>query len=153
MAAYTTRMPAGIPGALTRAEGQATIEPGIFNSAAPVTAYGVPVKLVNGKVQPLAAAADAVYGILVRPFPITGANANDPLGVAVPPTSGVCDVLRRGYIAVKNTAGVPAKGAQVYIDATTFAITATAASNTALAGAKFTGAADSAGNVEIEFNI
>lgn len=149
MVAFVTRMPAGIPGAITR-DSQPTIEPGLLNSAAAFAEYGVPGKLVSGKFQPLTASTDPVAGILVRPFPIT--DAGGALGTSTPPTSGVCDVMRRGYIAVKSVAGTAAKGGQVYITpAGKFSADAT--SNTALTGAKFTGAADAAGVVEIEFNI
>lgn len=152
MVAFTTRMPVGIPGALSRGEGQATIEAGIYNSSAAFAAYGLPGKLSSGKFVPVTAAADVVAGILLRPYPTHGANASDPLGTAVPPTTGICNILRRGYIAVVS-AGTPAKGGQVYLDATTAAITAVSTSNTALTGAKFTGSADANGVVEIEYNL
>lgn len=51
----------------------------------------------------------------LRPYPIQG-NGTDPLGTSTPPTSGVGDVLRRGYCNAQlngNTAA--AKDAPVYM--------------------------------------
>jgi hypothetical protein len=98
MTAYTFRMPFGIPGDITRA-GIATVEAQPFGATA-FPSYGVPVGLVNGLVVPINGSGVAVYGILVRPFPTQGANASDPLGTSVPPTSGIANILRRGYISV-----------------------------------------------------
>lgn len=163
MPAYTTRMPAGIPGDVTRPS-QATIETGIFNSAAAFAGYGLFGKLSSNKFVPVGSgdAASACYGVLVRPYPVTGANASDPLGTAVPPTTGTADILRRGYINVKNNSGTPAAGGQVYIRVAAAAagkpiggIEAAADGSNTIAPSNciFTGSADSSGNVEIAFNI
>lgn len=99
--AYQFRMPAGFAGDLQRAE-VATIEAQVIDSSAPPTAFGVPVKLVNGKVQQINNAADTValvYGVNLRAYPIQG-NGTDPLGTSTPPTSGVTDILKRGYVNV-----------------------------------------------------
>ncbi|MCZ6975328.1 hypothetical protein NH824_23645, partial [Salmonella enterica] len=89
------RMPAGIPGDVTR-QSAAKIEPQVLNSSLPFAGYGLFGKLASNKFVPVGSgdAATAVYGLLVRPFPITGANASDPLGTSVPPTTGIADVLR-----------------------------------------------------------
>lgn len=163
MPAYTTRMPAGIPGDVTRPS-QATIETGIFNSAAAFAGYGLFGKIASGKFVPVGSgdAAAACYGVLVRPYPVTGANASDPLGTAVPPTTGTADVLRRGYINVKNNSGTPAAGGQVYIRVANASggkpiggieAASDGANTIAPANCIFTGSADSSGNVEIAFNI
>ncbi len=44
MTSFTYRMPAGIPGAVTRVE-HATIEPGLYSSGAPFSAFGLPAKI------------------------------------------------------------------------------------------------------------
>lgn len=163
MTAYTYRMPSGIPGAVTR-ESVATIETQVLDSGNAFSGYGLFGKISSGKFVPVGAgdAASAVYGMLVRPFPTQGANASDPLGTAVPKTSGAADVLRRGYISVKCNAGTPAVGGQVYVRVAAAATgkpiggieAAADGSNTiAVAGATFVGAADAGGNVEIGFNI
>ena len=61
MPAYLTRMPAGIPGDVSRKEG-ATIESSLVGSKA--IPYGAFVKLVSGKLEPLAASdtAAVIYG-------------------------------------------------------------------------------------------
>lgn len=163
MPAFLTRMPAGIPGDVTRPSA-ATIEPGVFNSAAAFGGYGLFGKISSGKFVPVGAgdAATAVYGLLIRPFPVTGANASDPLGTAVPPTSGMADVLVRGYANVKLNAGTAALGGSVYIRVGAAAAgkpiggieAAADGSNTILvANCTFMGAADASGNAEIRFNI
>jgi len=162
MTAYLFRMPSGIPGDVSRPS-QSTIESGFFNPSSPFPAYGLPGKIVSGQFVPLAASdpATAVYGILVRPFPTTGANASDPLGTSVPPTSGVCNILRRGYVTVLNQAGTPALDGQVYSRVASPSGSKTigdieAASdstNTIALNATFMNAGDASGNVEIGFNI
>ena len=99
--AYQYRMPAGFAGDLQRAEA-AVIEPQIIDPAAPPAAFGLPVKMVSGKIQPINSASDvpnSVYGVNLRPYPIQG-NGTDPLGTSTPPTSGVTDILKRGYVNI-----------------------------------------------------
>lgn len=163
MASYLYRMPAGIPGEVTRPS-SSTIETQLLNSALPFPAYGQFGKLASGKFVPVTTgdAAGADYGLLVRPFPITGANASDPLGTSVPPTSGAADVLRRGYANVKVNAGTASAGGAVYIRVAGAAagkpiggIEAVAdGTNTILVSkATFMNAADASGNAEIAYNI
>lgn len=115
--AYQFRMPAGFAGDLMRADMGATIESQQIDSNTPPTAFGVPIKLVNGKVQPIAAndPASVIYGFNLRAYPIQG-NGTDPLGVATPPTSGLTDILKRGYLMVAlNGAAAAAKNAPAYV--------------------------------------
>ena len=163
MVSYTTRMPSGFPGRVTRSD-SLTIEPGIIDQATPPTVFGAFVKNVAGKLQPIAAsdAATVVYGVLVSAYPTQ--STSNPLGVATPPASGVIDVLRRGYVSVPLQGGTAVKGAAVYVVTTAgtgfpVATIATAASPgggsaaVAVANTFFTGPADSGSVVEIEFNI
>ena len=164
--AYQFRMPAGFAGDLQRAE-IATIETQLIDPAAPPTAFGVPVKLVAGKIQPINLAADTaalIYGINLRPFPIQG-NGTDPLGTSTPPIAGFVDVLKRGYVNVSLGGTTAAtKGGAVYVrvaGAATgkplggfeAAADSTAANTVLLAGAYFTGPADAYGISEIAYNI
>lgn len=96
--AITFRMNFATPGEVTRPS-QSTIEAQPYGATA-FASYGVPVGLVSGLVVPINSSGVAVYGILVRPFPTTGVNASDPLGTSVPPTTGVANILRRGYIGI-----------------------------------------------------
>lgn len=163
MAAFTYRMPVGIPGSLNRAE-HATVEAQIIDSAAPPTKYGIAVKLVSGLIRGLAAsdAGSVVYGFLVRPFPTQ--SSTDPLGTSTPPTSGPCDVLRRGYIMVKVALGTVTKNLPVYVvttaggsvvvgDLVTAASPAGGGTAVLIAGAVYTGPADADGSCEIAYNI
>ncbi|MDN7558801.1 structural cement protein Gp24 [Burkholderia orbicola] len=163
--AYTFRMPAGFAGDLQRAE-VATIEPQQIDSAAPPTVFGVAVKLVNGKIQPINNAADTaalVYGVNLRPYPIQG-NGTDPLGTSTPPTSGMTDVLKRGYvnIALGGTTAAT-KGGTVYVRVAAAAAgkplggfeAAADGTNTVAMPASwyFTGPGDTYGITEIAVNI
>lgn len=161
--AYLYRMPSGIPGDISR-QSQSTVEPGIFDSAFPFASYGIPVKSVGGKIRPVAAgdAASVVIGFLVRPYPTQGGNGTEPLGTATPPTSGVGDNMRRGYMTVKNNAGTPADRGLVYVRVATPAAgkpiggieaAADSTNTVVIPGAFFKSAADAGGNVEIEYNI
>lgn len=110
------RMPYGIPGDVTR-QSQATIEAQILDSAAPFAGFGLFGKISSGKFVPAGAGAVAadIYGLLVRPYPQQGANASDPLGTSVPGTTGVANVLRRGYASVKLNAGTAALNGKVFM--------------------------------------
>ena len=160
---FQFRMPAGFAGDLQRAE-VATIEAQTIDPAAPPTAFGLPVKLVSGKIQPVGAgdAATAVYGINLRAYPIQG-NGTDPLGTSTPPVSGVTDVLKRGYVMV-NLGGTvdAAKGGAVYIRVAAaasgkpiggFEAAADSTNTIVVAGAYFTGPKDAYGVTEVAFNI
>lgn len=116
MAAFLYRMPNGIPGDVTR-QSQSTIEAQVLNSAAAFFGYGLFGKMVTNKFIPITTSdvAASVYGLLVRPNPITGANASDPLGTSVPPTTGIANVLKRGYATVLLKSGTAAVDGQVYV--------------------------------------
>ncbi len=165
MTTFQFRMPAGIPGALTRVE-HATVEPQLFDAANPCPAYGVPVKINGaGKIQPIGAAdvVAAVYGLLVRPFPTNAGQ--EPLGTSTPPQNGgIADVLRRGYMMVLLSSGSVAavKAGQVYIRIATagagkpiggYEAAAGGTNTLAVTDFFFTGPADANGNIEVEFNI
>ncbi len=157
------RMASGIPGDISR-QSQATVESLILDPANAFPGYGLFGKIASGKFVPVGAgdAATAVYGLLVRPFPTTGGAASDPLGTATPPTKGIADVMRRGYMTVKNNAGTPVLNGQVYVRVAAAAAgkpiggieAAADSTNTiAITGAIFTNGGDANGNVEIAYNI
>lgn len=163
MVSYTTRLPSGFIGQVTRDDSK-TIAPEVIDSATPPTAYGSFVKLVSGKLQPIASgdAATVVHGILVQPFPVQDSGVTSSLSTAAtPPTSGLADVMRRGYIAVKLAQGTAAKKGAVYVRVTAdtgkavgdIETAADSAKCVAVTGCYFTGAADANGVVEVEFNL
>lgn len=147
--AYLKRMPAGIPGDVSR-KTEATVEAGLMADTVP---YGAPVKLdAAGKLAALSGASDAVYGFAVRPYPTMSSAAA---------AGSAQDVLRRGYLTVKLAQGTAAKGGQVYARHTAETgkavgdIEAAAVEGKTLAvpGCLFMGEADGSGNVEISFNL
>lgn len=161
---FQYRMPAGVPGALTRGANSATVEPvaGVSTSAFP--RYGMFGKIVSEKFVPLGNgdAATLIYGLLIRPFPTT--SSQDGIGTSTPPTSGILDCARRGYAAVLLALGTAAKAAQVYVvttaggsvnigDIVTAASPAGGGTAVAVVGCFFEGPADATGNVEISYNI
>lgn len=163
MVAFVTRMPKGIPGDVTR-QSQSTIEAAILNPAAAFAGFGLFGKINAGKFEPVGTGdtAASVYGLLLRAYPAQGANASDPLGTAVPKTSGVADVLRRGYANVKVNAGTAAQGGAVYVRVAAAAAgkpiggieaAADGANTITVPGAVFMDSADASGNAEIAYNI
>jgi len=156
MSVILTRMPAGVPGEVTRTNG-AILEPGIVGAAD--IAHGAPVKLAGDKFVALESgdtAAD-LYGFLARSYPTQGGVGTLTPGVV--PAGSVCDVLRSGYILVPLAVGTAAKGDAVYVRTTVDTGKAlsdieagTATGNVAI-NAQFMGAADADGNVEISYNI
>ena len=172
-AAFTFRMGAGFAGDVNRTH-PASIEPALIDANAPITGYGQPV-LVDATTQgvrPFAAADQsntvaAGYGITVRPYPFQQSSATNfgaaSFGAATPPTTGITDVLRSGYIMANLAAGgSPVKGGAVYVWAAASSgahviggieAAYTAGSTTQLLNATFNGSPDASGNVEIAFNI
>jgi hypothetical protein len=57
------------------------------------------------------------YGVTVRPYPLQQASTTPAFGNAAPPTTGVIDVLKNGYILIQfNASGsAPVKNGQAYI--------------------------------------
>jgi hypothetical protein len=162
MTAINTRMPVGFPGAVTRDEPK-RIQQAIIDPANPPTAFGSFVKLVGGKIQPLASgdAATVIYGSYVRSFPIQG---NSLTGTNTPPTSGIGDVLRGGFMAVLLAKGAAAKEGQVYVvttaggtvavgDIVTSASPAGGGTAVAVPGCFFEGPSDAGGITEISVEV
>ena len=170
-AAFQFRMGAGFPGDVNRTH-PVDILAELIDAASPPTLYGQAVLLgaANAGVRPFVTGdtAQAAYGVTVRPYPSQQANSvpqNGAIGFGsgTPPTTGVMDVLRRGYIMVLLPAGgTPVKGDGVYVrvaaSATThvmgaFEAGADGGNNVLLSNAIFNGSPDANGNVEIAFNI
>lgn len=114
--AYVTRMPLGIPGAITRLQ-DLTAEPVILDAAKPFAATGLAGKNSNGKFVPLedGDAITAVAGLFIRAYPTMNPTDVRALGVVAGYTG---DALKRGYIAVSvptAQAAASKKGDKVYI--------------------------------------
>lgn len=165
--AFLYRMPLGIPGTISRAAGQATVEPVQLSSSAPFSAYGLPgtIDATSHQFRPTQSGDTAVYAFLVRPFPLTDSNTSPAIGTSTPPQNGgVGDALKRGYITVTLAGGTAVKNGTVYVR------TAVGSSGKAIGDVEaavsdtsncialpatcyFTGPADSNGYVEVAFNI
>lgn len=162
--AFLYRMPAGIPGSVSR-NSAFTIEPNIISSTTPPTLYGIPVKLdANQRITGIVGGdtTASVFGFLARPFPTN--SGTQGIAAATPPVNGPCDVLKMGYINVKVNVGTPVKGGAVYVRTVlNVAIpaglvgdieAASDGTNTfVLTGAYFTGGIDANGNGEIAYNV
>jgi hypothetical protein len=118
MVAIQFRMDVGYPGAINRAH-DATIT-SLPIGTAPPAGYGV---MTAFDTVPISGAARAVVstdtlvnfaGFYVRPFPTHGEGTsgttmvNDPLGTSTPPTTGLANLMKRGFMTVKLNAASPA---------------------------------------------
>lgn len=169
--AFPYRMGAGFPGEVTRSSFSNQIEPALINVATPPLAYGagVVVDTTTNSVRQMAAGDTAltkIYGVTVRPFPQQASNTNGnaygavALGTAgVPPTTGVIDVLREGYVMVKlSNGGTATKQGAVFLWVATstdnhvqggFEVAASAGNTIALTDCWFNGPSDANGIVEL----
>lgn len=119
--AFKYRMPAGFPGDVNRTH-PASILPCLIDDDTPPLRFGGAViadGADNSVRQPAPGdIAAKVYGFLCRPFPYqqTVGGMSADFGVGTPPASGVCDILRAGYIMTQiSGGGTPRKGDPVYI--------------------------------------
>lgn len=163
---FLYRMPSGMAGTISRDPNAATVEPQPLDAGATFSAYGM-AGVIDSSTQtfrPVQSGDTAVSGFLVRPFPTQAAPAAQyAFGTDVPPTSGIGDVLKRGYISVVLAAGTAALNGTVYVR------TAVGSSGKsigdieagvsdpsnciAVTNAYFTGPADASGNAEVAFHI
>lgn len=149
MPAYLDRMPAGFPGDVSR-KAASVMEAGLMGATA---AFGAPVKMdESGKLAPLSAADDAVYGFMVRPYPTQAEDAG---------AGQLHDCMRSGYMTVRLASGTAKRGGAVYARIKVAAgkaagdleAAAIEGETVAVPGCVFMGEADAGGNVEISFNI
>ncbi len=162
------RMGAGYAGDINRTHPFSAL-PALMNTTSPARAYGE--ALLWGATNDVRAViatdqADStpivIAGLLVRPYPTqqTSGGMSSPFGSVTPPSSGVCDILREGYMMVQMKAGVTVKrGDPVWVWATAtsganiqgqFQAASNAGNTVPIANARFMGPADASGIVEIE---
>lgn len=162
MTAIILRAPIGFPGSITRDEPK-WVQQAVIDPNTPPTAFGGVVKLVSGKLQPIASgdANTVIYGLLVRSFPVQG---NSTTGTNSPPTSGIADVLRAGFMSVPLSKGAATKGGQVYVvitaggtvnvgDFVTAASPSGGGTAVAVPGCFFEGPSDAGGIVELSLGV
>jgi len=171
--AFQFRMGAGFAGDVNRTH-PASIEPCLIDATTPPTAFGQAVLVTATQgVRPYSTAdandtvASTAWGVTVRPYPFQQSSTSNfgeaAIGSATPPTTGVIDVLRAGYIMGKVPAGqTPKKSDPVYVWCTAsvgvhvqggFEAAADPLDTVKLANATFNGSPDASGNVEICFNV
>lgn len=122
--AFSYRMGAGFPGDVNRTH-PASILPGIMDGTDTIRLYGDPClfNTTNGyRGFKTTDTTDntAIAGVLVRPYPMqqSSGGMSAALGAAVPPTTGVIDVINDGFVMVRcnNFATTPPKkGGAVYV--------------------------------------
>lgn len=151
------RMPSGIPGDVSR-RSHSTIEAHIL--VGKLGAFGVFCKLNEKGLVPLEADDEEVYGLIVRSYPTQ--SAVNGMGAAVPQESIMHDVLVRGYMTVRCSAGTAKKAGTVFVRVGAgtdlkpvggIEAVADGANTIELKNAKFMHEADAQGNVEISYNI
>lgn len=171
--AFGFRMGAGFAGDVNRTH-PFSVEPNLICVATPPTALGQAVldAAANAGVRPFGAgdgAAVDMAGVTVRAYPTqqTTGGMSSAFGSVTPPTSGVTDVLREGYIMVKipvAEAAVAAKGGAVFVRCAAaaaddpvggFKAQADGGNTAALSAIRYTfnGPADAAGIVELRVRI
>jgi hypothetical protein len=158
MPAYLERMPAGIPGEISR-PGNSTLESNLVG-ADPIR-FGSVVKLVDGFVASIGGGDtnNLIYGFLVRSYPTTGVDGMFGPGEA--PAGTLQSVMRRGYMSVTlKGATAAAKQGAAYVRVTAAAgkavgdIEAAAGDGlVAIPNCIFMGDADTGGITEISYNI
>jgi hypothetical protein len=121
MPAYLTSMPAGVAGDITKAT-ETIVESGVFTSTTALipTAFGVPVKLVSGKFQTIAASdtASVFAGVLSRHVPSIAGDTVETFEGGTPNPKSVQGIVVRGYVNVKCTVGTPVRGGTVFMRVT-----------------------------------
>jgi hypothetical protein len=110
------RAPAGIAGAITRADLSA-VEPGFLAAAGFPTKFGQPVKISAGKfvLMGLASVAADFYGIVTRFTPAISNTTAEGLADGGPWPEQFVGILTRGYVNVECVIGTPARGGIVYV--------------------------------------
>lgn len=154
MRVYQDRMPAGVPGHVSR-PAESTLETCLVGDTA--IAWGAPVKrnATTGKLEGIALGDTEIYGFLARPYPTgggKGGTATGDDGEAAPGT--LAEVMRRGYMTVVCAKGTPVGGGKVYVRLEGGLIeTAADTGKTIEIPARFSDGMDAANLTEISYNI
>lgn len=120
MPVISTSMLAGVPGHISRPQ-VSVIETGVIDPDKAPQAFGVPVKIVGGKIQLWEAAdtsAEKFYGVLGLTSPGTPGSmldADNKFETGVPNVKQTQNLLVQGYANVICAIGTPARGGDVYV--------------------------------------
>lgn len=167
--AFGYRMGSGFPGDVNRTHPASILARLLNTTVQAPRAHGDPVFInaADSSVRGIVAGDGSttpgrIYGVLVRPYPTQqmSGGPSAAIGASAPPTGGVGDVLRSGFIMAKLPAG-----ASVVADGTVYVWAAATSGNNiqgklvaaangtntyTVTNARFVGPADADGNVEIE---
>ena len=116
MTSFLYRAPSGVAGDITRQQ-DTIVESGLLNASAAPTAFGTPLKIVNGKFEKIASgdAATVFAGVLSRIAPSIAGDTAQTFASGTPNVQSVQGVVVKGYVNVRCTVGTPARGAAVYV--------------------------------------
>lgn len=117
MTAILYRASAGVAGDVTRPD-DTIVESAFLSATNPPVAYGVPVKMVDGKLQAFTStdAEPELYGILSRSVPSISGDIAQAFEDGTPNPAAPQGVVVQGYVLVKCKNPAAAKrGAQVVI--------------------------------------
>lgn len=121
MTSFLFRAGAGVPGDINDLQ-NSVIESAIFDPDNMPTAFGVPVKMVAGKIGAIESGDTAAdfYGILTRSAPSVEGDLSSSFLVGTPNENTVCGVAVGGpaYILVTCRTGTPVRGGPVYMRVT-----------------------------------
>ena len=119
MTSFLYRAPSGVAGDVTRPD-STIVEPGLLNAAESPTAFGVPVKLVDGKFEKIASSDTATVfaGVLSRIAPSIAGDTAQNFASGTPNSSSVQGIVVYGYINVLCPVGTPVRGGIVYMRVT-----------------------------------
>jgi len=116
--AYLYQAPAGFAGDITRTD-ETNVEPAKLVALASVYAqrFGEAMRYVAGGIQQFTTGLTAAdfAGVLVREVPSISGSTAQSFTDTVPNPDQVQGLAVRGYVAVKCTAGTPARGGIVYV--------------------------------------
>lgn len=165
---YTTRMPAGYVGLVSRTISGQVIEAEQLDGSTPPTAFGVAVQTdsTSGKLKAYTAAA-TITGALVRGYPMQGSisTVSNAYGSPTPVAGSIGSRMRRGYFMATCAWGTPVADGAVYIRQQTnggtraagalgdLEATADSTYNVAITGWRWTGGVDANGVAEIAVNM
>ena len=153
MRVYQDRMPAGVPGHVSR-PAESTLETCLVGDAA--IAWGAPVKRnAKGRLEAVTTGDTEIYGFLARPYPTGGGRGGSLTGDDGKAEAGtLAEVMRRGYMTVVCAKGTPVGGGKVCVRLEGGLIeTAEDTGKTIEIPARFSDGMDAANLTEISYNI
>ena len=164
MTAFTTSLPNGIVGSVSRSINTAVIdtEQASATGAEQPSAYGLPVLLnTYGKARIYGSGdSDATIGFVARIFPED--SVTNTYGSATPDPTRPLSIMRKGFMTVMVNVGTPANGGLVYVRITSnggntiiggIEATSDSSHTVLITNAKFTSTKDANGVAEISFGI